>query len=413
MPSPPSVWDVGDGCASTLLDFLKHCGKERNPTMNRISCVFLALAAFAYPVRHAFAGTIGHWRFEEGTAGNTASAANSILDSSVELNHGTPTGGPTYSALTPFSTVAQTGQANGLSLNFDGANDVVTIAHTPALGSVGPFTVEFWMRSEGTGSGQDLLVDKSHGFGDSTGWAFQSQPGSGFIFFLVGVDGPNLENFFGVLSLSNLFDNQWHHLAGTYDGNTAEFFVDGVSQGTNAVGTYLGNTRDIHIGNTWQFSRYFAGQIDELRISDTVLTQSELLNSAPETYCSVVFSTDFDADFPDEISGIATTEPVQGFSEHGFSGTFLRNLTSGPPEKTVLTLSDLPDHDFISIGFLLAIIDTWDGPNSAPAGGEDLFNVTLDGDLIFSECPWRGSKLRRPAGGAARGKNATGISRFT
>ena len=49
--------------------------------MNRISCVLLALAAFAYPVRHAFAGTIGHWRFEEGNAGNTAAAANSILDS--------------------------------------------------------------------------------------------------------------------------------------------------------------------------------------------------------------------------------------------------------------------------------------------------------------------------------------------
>ena len=231
---------------------------------------------------HAFAAVIGYWRFEEGTVGDPANTADAILDSTASFNHGTPTSDPIYSALTPASSVAQTGQANSLSLHFDGTDDVVTIGHNSTLGSAGPFTVEFWMRSPGTGPGQDLLIDKSHGFTDSTGWAFQSQPNNGLIFFGVGLGGVGNTNFEGVQTTNDLFDNQWHHLAGTYDGSSTEFFVDGVSQGAKSVGTYVGNTRDIRIGNTWQSSRFYAGQIDELRISDAVLSSDELLNTIPE-----------------------------------------------------------------------------------------------------------------------------------
>ncbi len=95
------------------------------------------------------------------------------------------------------------------------------------------------------------------------------------------------------------------------------------------------------------------------------------------------FSCDFELGVPAEFSGITTTESVQGYSDHGFSGNFLRNLTSDPPEKTTLTLTNLPPHDFISIGFLLAIIDTWDG--EVAESGPDFFNVSLDGVVIFSE----------------------------
>ncbi len=353
--------------------------------MYRLTYRIIAVLVCACCCQQAPAVTIGHWRFEEGTPGNAAGGADSVLDSSASLHHGTPNGGPVYSNATPFGTVPQTGQANNLSLSFDGANDTVAIPHTTSLDSAGPFTVEFWMRSSGTGFGQDLLVDKSHGFTDSTGWVFQSNPNADFIFFAVGLGGESSTNFRGVQTLSDLFDNQWHHLAGTYDGTTTEFFVDGVSQGTNTVGTYVGNTRDVRIGNTWQFSRFFAGQIDELRISDTVLSTCELLNAAVERSCAVTFSTNFESGVPPEFSGVTTTEPVQGFSNHGYSGDFLRNLTSQPPLKTTLSLTNLPPHDFISIGFLLAIIDTWDGPVSGAMGGEDKFNVALDGNVVFSQ----------------------------
>jgi hypothetical protein len=91
---------------------------------------------------------------------------------------------------------------------------------------------------------------------------------------------------------------------------------------------------------------------------------------------------------PIGFSGITTTEGVQGYAGLGtganvFSGNFLRN-TSGPPSpKTILTLTGLPAHTSVSLGFLLAIVDSWDG-NGCHAG-PDTFNVTVDGSLIFSQ----------------------------
>lgn len=115
-----------------------------------------------------------------------------------------------------------------------------------------------------------------------------------------------------------------------------------------------------------------------------ILIAISLLGGA-RVSASALFSTDFESGVPPEFSGITTTESVQGYSQYGFSGDFLRNLTSHPPEKTTLTLTNLPEHDFLRIGFLLAIIDTWDGPVPESSGGPDLFNVTVDGNLVFSE----------------------------
>ncbi len=241
---------------------------------NRFAQV-LAATLFLISSYQLNADEIGYWRFEEGTAGATAAGTLSILDS-VASNHGTPAGDPLYDVDVPVSSIPLTGLSNSLSLAFDGNGDTVLIETDAALDSAGSFTVEFWMRSSDTSSGQKLLVDKSHGFGDSTGWFFQSDSGNGFIDFGLG-NG----SFPVVTSQADLFDDQWHHLAGTYDGDTIEFFVDGVSQNDRVVGTYLSNDRDIRIGSARNNGRFFNGRIDEVRISNTVLAPSQFL-SVPE-----------------------------------------------------------------------------------------------------------------------------------
>jgi hypothetical protein len=242
----------------------------------------MLLATAALSFISATAATVGYWRFEEGISGEAAQGVSSLLDSSGNENHATPFNSPAYTSAVPVVVVSQTGAANTLALHFDGVDDVVTIPHSDSLNVTSSFTVEFWMRSPGNGARQCLLVDKSHGFTDNTGWLFQSGLGTGIIFFGVGLGGGSpYSNFHGVSSQEDLFDNQWHHLAGAYDGNVVELFVDGVSQGTNAVGTYVGNTREIRIGNTRQLSRFFAGGIDELRISDAVLDNRQFLCSWP------------------------------------------------------------------------------------------------------------------------------------
>lgn len=84
-------------------------------------------------------------------------------------------------------------------------------------------------------------------------------------------------------------------------------------------------------------------------------------------------------------SGVTQVESVQGFAGLGtssqFGGNFLRN-DSNPPTNTWLTLSNLPSHSAVNLGFLLAVIDSWDGVGSS--WGFDTFTMTVDGHPIFS-----------------------------
>ena len=231
----------------------------------------------------ALAATAGYWRFEEGTDGAAAHGAATILDASGNGNHATALNAPLYTSAVPTAVVCQTDAPNMLSLRFDGIDDVVLIPHSASLNLTDAFTIEFWMRSPGNGNRQCLLVDKSHGFTDNTGWLFQSEANTGVIFFGVGVGGGSPYNKFkGVSSQADLFDSHWHHLAGVYDGHTVELFVNGISQGTQAAGTYVGNTREIRLGNTRELSRFFAGEIDELRITPAALHPAQFLDRWPD-----------------------------------------------------------------------------------------------------------------------------------
>ena len=231
-------------------------------------CILLVISCL--PIA---ADTLGYWRFEGGAADIAATEAS---DSSLNANTGVPTNGPLYRSITPdgFSN-----DDNTQSLEFDGVNDIVEIPHSASLDFSGSFTIEFWMRSPGTGPGQDLIIDKSHGQGGAKGWFFQSRPSVGLVDFGLG----NGSGFPLITSTTDLFDDEWHHLAGTYDGNTIEFFVDGISQGTTVGGTFSDNGLPIRMGNTATISRYFRGQLDEVRISDAVLAPSEFLLSGPST----------------------------------------------------------------------------------------------------------------------------------
>src|SRR5262249_47042230 len=84
---------------------------------------------------------------------------------------------------------------------------------------------------------------------------------------------------------------------------------------------------------------------------------------------------------PDEFTSPgATIEPVQGFAGLGtpgnqFAGSFLR-YADGDLFDMALTLTDLPAHDTLTLGFLLAVIDSWDGT--------ELLEVTVDDMVVFS-----------------------------
>lgn len=95
----------------------------------------------------------------------------------------------------------------------------------------------------------------------------------------------------------------------------------------------------------------------------------------------VVFQTDFESGLPAQMSAIgAHIEGCQGLSGLGtagnqFGGNVLRYNDIALHDVT-LTLADLPAHTRVSVGFLLALIDSWDGT--------ELMEISVDGQLLFS-----------------------------
>jgi hypothetical protein len=133
------------------------------------------------------------------------------------------------------------------------------------------------------------------------------------------------------------------------------------------------------------------------RLGIAMITAALLAGAAG---AQTVFYTDFESGLPPEMTAPGSViEGVQGYAGLGsagnqFSGSFLR-YTSVPLFDTELTLTGLPSHTHVSIGFLLGVIDSWDGT--------ELFQVTVDGNLLFDHwfqlATGDASSYAAPAGG--------------
>lgn len=105
-----------------------------------------------------------------------------------------------------------------------------------------------------------------------------------------------------------------------------------------------------------------------------------------QSHAVVVFSSDFESGLPASISpGAAALTGVQDFAGLGpagnqFGGSFLRSPTGN---VVTLTLTGLPTHDALSVGFLFAAIDSLDGTGTFPSG--DFFRIDIDGVNRFRE----------------------------
>jgi len=94
-----------------------------------------------------------------------------------------------------------------------------------------------------------------------------------------------------------------------------------------------------------------------------------------------VFNSSFESGLPAGLTAPGCTiESVQGYLGLGtpgnqFAGSFLRYTSLGIAD-TKLTLYNLPPHDHVTVSFLLAIIDSWDGT--------ELLKVSVDGVELFS-----------------------------
>ena len=107
------------------------------------------------------------------------------------------------------------GVSNGL--NFDGSNDRITIPHSSSFNATSAFTVEAWIKTSYSGTYKYITTKGEDSF---------------YLAVNTGKAAIYLKNVGGWLQSSvNVNDDQWHHIAGTYNGSAMKIYVDGIEIG--------------------------------------------------------------------------------------------------------------------------------------------------------------------------------------
>jgi len=159
----------------------------------------------------------------------------------------------------------------GGALSFDGANDYVTTPLAKSSFSNKGFTLEAWVRAtSSTGwrwifaedSGSYFFVGRS-AFGQYMHWGFQD----------IGISAADVTN-------AAFNTNTWYFVAVTWDGTTnangVKLWLNGALVGQATATSTTFSAGNINIGARQSFNEYWQGEIDEVRIYNRALSQSEI-----------------------------------------------------------------------------------------------------------------------------------------
>jgi hypothetical protein len=151
---------------------------------------------------------------------------------------------------------------------FDGTGDYLTVPDNASLQlSSGDWTVECYVRLNSTAANA-IIMQRAVGTG-SYPWQLWFDSSTTKLGFRGQRAGSVTEYD---LKSSVVTTGVWYHIAGVRDGNTARFFVDGVSAGTSTIANTLfsATSASLSIGGSDTAAAILNGWIDDLRITKGV-----------------------------------------------------------------------------------------------------------------------------------------------
>jgi hypothetical protein len=288
----------------------------------------LALAVAASLSAPAFAATSAYWRHEEGPAAGALipAGANTVLDSSGNGNH-MQTFNPTFTSASYSTDVSplplRSGLPNNFSLDFGpggddaGLNDDnFTTGDKPVSGQLfSAMTIEMAFKMDTVSGYQAIFGKDGKPLGDAPGEPDLPIPPIKFLIrgdnFPDGVnnqlfvefidgDGATAADDHFVTTRQTVVAGKWYHVAFTLDTQTAQLWVAGETGPyqllDSITGDFVGPKGNVLVEEAlgWSAGRgmfnngvtdWADAKIDEIRISDTVLTPNQFLFVAPEPAC--------------------------------------------------------------------------------------------------------------------------------
>ncbi len=222
-------------------------------------------------------GLCGYWVFNEGAG----AVLNDIspFRNSAQFQTGISAGGST--------TSGWKGSPNGGGFLFDGSDDAFLSSTTTGINSGKvPRSTSVWVnqstRVNGTNSGI-VSINAGAGAGGVT-WTIllATVANKTYLFtdsvavnvIITGAEIPSL--------------NVWHHIVFSYDGTNYSYYLDGRLTKTGALDSTLqSGIRNVWIGrrNETAGAAFYTGYIDELRIYNRALTQTDVTQLYTTPHC--------------------------------------------------------------------------------------------------------------------------------
>jgi hypothetical protein len=294
---------------------------------------------------------VAHWKFDDGSGGTATDSAGT--------NNGTLVGDTTWTA----------GRING-ALSFDGAGDYVSAASVAPLAG-DTLTAQAWIRvSEYAGIWNPILTQNVGG----NGYYFYVSSSRPAFYIVVGAA------FVQAISFETINADQWYNVAGTNDGSKLKLYIDGQLEDSTTSTGFLGVSSNVNIGREPVSPLYYYGLIDDVRIYDRAVSESEFQDIADpmrrwsqksswraSVYRNGTPGADDSGILPNP--GAVVINEVMAHSNAGPDWIELHNTTSKP----------------INIGGWFLSDDNKDEPNLMKYRIPDGTTIALNGYIVFYE----------------------------
>jgi len=229
-----------------------------------------------------------YWDFEDGTIGGT--------NTSIGLKNGTGATPDAGTTATYGSAADSPLTGNSVAAYFDVEQDRFRTnpEDVTFLDGQSTFTLSAWIKPTAFND-RHMFLTKDQSFE----WGVSDQNGTGDIAFMLrinnngpGGESPALRNI-GTQDVTFLADNNWHHVAVTYDANsTVNYYIDGGLHESIAAATDFGDQSILipaDTDNTFGFGdrpnepaddQGYTGYIDEIAIFTGLLTPGQISDLA-------------------------------------------------------------------------------------------------------------------------------------
>ncbi len=223
-----------------------------------IVCAFSTSSAFAVGVEienGAGSGLIGRWTFDDLTDGVLKDSARIGLDATVRGDVSLEDG--VFAAAACFK-----------------GRHAIHIKANEAFKNLPSITISAWVSPKEL-SGYREIFRKEDG-NRRILFSFQND---GWILSLgLNVEGSGYEELDARVQPAFLTDLQWHHVAGTFDGEKMRVYLDGLEIGSKRKPGRIisGGKADAFIGSSGGRGEFFHGLMDDLRIFNIALTGEQI-----------------------------------------------------------------------------------------------------------------------------------------